>query len=78
MQEWLLAALCEEPRTTLLVTHDVEEALYLGDRVAVLSARPGRIVAELEVDLPRRASRRETITDPAFVALREQVLEALE
>ena len=73
MQTWLANALAEEPRTVVLVTHDVEEACVLADRVCVMSPRPGRIVAELPVDLerPRRA------TAPELVALRERALEAL-
>ena len=73
MQEWLAGALAREPRTVLLVTHDVEEAVVLGDRVAVMSPRPGRIVRELSISLPRPRRR----TDPEVVALREQALGAL-
>ena len=49
MQDWLAGALAREPRTVLLVTHDVEEAVVLADRVVLLSPRPGRVVAELDV-----------------------------
>ncbi len=77
MQEWLAGALVAEPRTVLLVTHDVEEALYLCDRVAVLSARPARVVAELRPEAPRSADRAGAVTHPAFTALREDALRAL-
>jgi ABC-type nitrate/sulfonate/bicarbonate transport system ATPase subunit len=73
MQGWLARALEREPRTVVLVTHDVEEAVLLADRVLVMCARPGRVVAELEVALPRPRSR----TDARVVALRERALVAL-
>jgi ABC-type nitrate/sulfonate/bicarbonate transport system ATPase subunit len=77
MQVWLAEALEAEPRTTLLVTHDVEEALYLSDRVVVMSPRPGHVVTEIDVPLPRPRPRRETVTDSEFVQLKEHALEAL-
>jgi ABC-type nitrate/sulfonate/bicarbonate transport system ATPase subunit len=77
MQEWLAGALLAEPRTVVLVSHDVEEALYLCDRVLVLSERPGRVKAEIEVTLQRPRPRCETVTAPQFTALRQEALEAL-
>jgi NitT/TauT family transport system ATP-binding protein len=77
MQEWLAEALAAEPRTVVLVTHDVEEALFLADRVAVMSPRPGRIVAEIEVPFARPRPRRATVTSPEFTELREHAMEAL-
>ena len=73
MQGWLAHVLESEPRTVILVTHDVEEAVMLGHRVVVMSPRPGRAVREIDVALPRPRKR----TDPAVVELRERALAAL-
>lgn len=70
---WLAEVLAAEPRTVLLVTHDVEEAVVLADRVFVLSPRPARIVAELAVP----GARPRDPGDPGLVALRRRALEAL-
>src|ERR671917_1671707 len=68
MQAWLAEALAREPRTVLLVTHDVEEAALLADRIVLLSPRPGRVVAEFEVPLARPRAR----TSLEVVELRER------
>lgn len=77
MQAWLARALRADPRTVVLVSHDIEEALYLCDRVVVLSARPARVVAELATPAARAPERDEAVTDPQFVIAREQAMHAL-
>ena len=79
MQEWLLRALGDVPRTVLLVTHDVDEALLLSRTVVVMSARPGRVVTVIDADLETEGlSRREIVTSPEFIELKESALEAIE
>lgn len=53
MQDWLLGLHRRLRRTVLFITHDIDEAVYLADRVVVLTARPGRVAAEHTVNLPR-------------------------
>ncbi len=76
MHAWLQEVLQLEPRTALLVTHDVEEALVLADRVVVMSPRPGRIVEEVGAPFarPRQPS---LVTDAAFTAAKARVLAGL-
>lgn len=78
MQAWLLLALAHEPRTVLLVTHDVEEALLLSETVVVMSARPGRVVRIVRAGFPSDVPRREIVTSPEFVDAKELALEAIE
>jgi NitT/TauT family transport system ATP-binding protein len=73
MQGWLAHMLAEEQRTVVLVTHDVEEAVLLGDRVLVMAPRPGHVVADLTVGTTRPRRR----TDPVVVELRAKALGVL-
>jgi ABC-type nitrate/sulfonate/bicarbonate transport system ATPase subunit len=73
MQRWLLEVWDELDRTVVFVTHDVDEAIFLADRVLVMSPRPGRFAAEVEVAIPR-PRRLETLTSPGFMALKRELL----
>ena len=77
MQSWLAEVLEPDRHTVLLVTHDVEEALYLSDSVLVLSFRPARVVDRIELNRPRAADRAAAVTSPAFAELRQRALRAL-
>lgn len=77
LQQWLLGVWERFRHTILFVTHDVDEALYLADRVYVMTPRPGRIKLELSVSLPR-PRRRDMVTSNEFTGLKEQLLTSLE
>lgn len=73
IQEWLLSMWRRVQKTIVLVTHDVDEAIFLSDRVYVMSSRPGTMKLVLDVDLPR-PRRQEMVTQPRFVELKTQLL----
>jgi ABC-type nitrate/sulfonate/bicarbonate transport system ATPase subunit len=73
LQHWLQSVWAQFRSTVLLVTHDVREAVYLADRVYVLSPRPGTVVAELEIPLPRPRSQ----ADPLLAQLEGELLAQL-
>jgi ABC-type nitrate/sulfonate/bicarbonate transport system ATPase subunit len=76
LQAWLAGVWEEERSSVLLVTHDVEEAVFLADRVLVLTPRPGRVAFELTVSLPRPRTRA-MIASPEFIRDRAALLAAL-
>jgi len=76
MQEWLLELWRSLGNTIIQVTHDVDEALMLSDRVYVLSPRPARVISTLNVDLPRPRDYH-VITQSAFVRLKARLLTSL-
>jgi ABC-type nitrate/sulfonate/bicarbonate transport system ATPase subunit len=73
MRNELLRILAEERHTVLLITHDVEEAVYMADRILVLSPRPATIQAEFRVDMPHPRK----LSDPRAQRLREDILREL-
>jgi ABC-type nitrate/sulfonate/bicarbonate transport system ATPase subunit len=76
MQEWLLDVWGQLGKTVLFITHDVDEAVFLSDRVYVMSARPGRFVEEVPIDLPR-PRQADVRVSPEFVELRNLLLEQI-
>jgi NitT/TauT family transport system ATP-binding protein len=72
MQDFLLEVWEEERKTALLVTHDIDEAIYLADRTVVMTAHPGRVREIIEVDLPR-PRHYEMRSERRFIALRDHV-----
>ncbi len=73
LQNWLAQALDRSDKAVVLVTHDVEEALVLADRVLVMAGPPGRIAAALEVALPRPRPA-DAVTSPEFIGLKRQLI----
>lgn len=73
MQDELLRIWLETRKTVLMVTHDVNEAVYLSNRICVMSARPGQIVEEFTVDLDRTKPREELFLSDAFNKVRNEV-----
>lgn len=72
MQSALVRIAAEEPKTIVFVTHDIEEALFVGDRVVVMSPRPGRVSADITVPFPRPRTI-ELRADPDFQRMRLQI-----
>jgi NitT/TauT family transport system ATP-binding protein len=78
LQDEMLRIAAERQATVLFVTHDLEEALYLGDRVVSLQSNPGRIAGIVDVPLPRPRNQLTTREHPEFLRLRRELFAAME
>ena len=78
MQQWLLDLWAEYRSTVLFITHDVEEACFLADRVVVMAGPPGHIVDIVDVPIPRPREHTEVVTSEGFVALKHRLLELID
>lgn len=76
MNRWLMDVFAKSNTTVLFVTHNIREAIFLSDRVVVMAARPGRIIKEFAIDLPRPRTP-EQLFSPRFTELRQAAEEAL-
>ncbi len=76
LQEWMMEILQEFKRSVLFVTHSIDEAIYLSDRIYMISDRPGRIIMETPVELPRPRSRA-VVTSPLFLSYKQKLMGTL-
>jgi ABC-type nitrate/sulfonate/bicarbonate transport system ATPase subunit len=76
MQEWLLKVWEADHRSILFITHDIEEAIFLSDRVVMMSARPGRIKGEEVINLPRPRTH-EILTSSEFTRVKKRILDQM-
>ena len=74
MQDLLIQLSRTYQQSCVLITHDVDEAIYVADRVIVLSTRPTRVVRDITIDLPRDRDQIVTKSDPEFLKRREEIL----
>ncbi len=77
MQRWLLDIWARHRRTVLFITHDIDEAIFLGDKVVVMTARPGTIKCEEVITLPRPRDL-SVVTTPEFMAVKKKLLAVVE
>jgi ABC-type nitrate/sulfonate/bicarbonate transport system ATPase subunit len=77
MQRWLLDIWARHWRTVLFITHDIDEAIFLGDKVVVMTARPGTVRCEVKVNLPRPRDA-SILTDPEFMEIKKRLLTVVE
>jgi ABC-type nitrate/sulfonate/bicarbonate transport system ATPase subunit len=77
MQSWLLSIWDEFRRTVLFITHDVDEAVYLSDRVIVMAGPPGRVVADVEIPISRPRIHDDVVTSAVFADLKHQLLDVI-
>ncbi|MDB5567070.1 MAG: transporter related, partial [Tardiphaga sp.] len=76
MQESLLSLWAQVGTTIVFVTHDIDEAIFLADRVLLMSAGPGRILRDLRIDLPRPRTSK-IVLDSAYIALKKECLDLI-
>ncbi|KAB2914298.1 MAG: ABC transporter ATP-binding protein [Hyphomicrobiaceae bacterium] len=77
LQEELTVITASERTTVLFITHAIEEAVFLSDRVVALSGRPGRIVADMRIDLPRPRQWEELVRDARFIRYRDELTQCI-